>query len=243
MFKEHVNFIQMNNLSLDIESSEQISLQQFEEEAELIHDEHSHYINEAEKLKQRYIQSYQEEVNKISEDFKGEASKLLHEGKILCRKMAEAQRREVEELEAEWREARELQIAQENETYNSRMTTAKILANYECFDTAKSIKTIIQKETRERSPALKTIDSLYLKQYKLMSQRHEKDFVLLFERVRAKVQSSKKDAEFLKKKADADKICRDAEIPVVIMDFVTRQTKQEETKKLVMQSFSPRNKK
>ena len=229
-------------LSVDnIENDEKNSLLLQEEEAELINDEHAHYLNEAEKLKQFYIHSYQKEVNQISADYRGEAELLLQEGKELCLKMAEDQREEVRKLVEEWDNARNRQIEHETETYNSRKETAKVLATYSCFETAKQIKNVVEKEESKRSEQLKSIDCLYMEQFKLMISRHEKDFNLLFQRVRAKVQSSRKDAEFLKKKADADKITKDSEIPVVIMSSVTVQTKHEETKKLVIKSFSPRN--
>ena len=228
-------------ISIDnIEKEEKNSRLLQEEEDELINDEHAHYLNEAEKLKQFYIQSYQKEVHQISEDYRGEAELLLQEGKELCLKMAEDQREEVNSLIEDWENARNRQMEHEKETYNSRKETAKVLAIYSCFETAKQIKNVVEKEESKRSEQLKAIDSLYMEQFKLMIARHEKDFNLLFERVRAKVQSSRKDAEFLKKKADADKITRDSEIPVVIMSSVTKQTKHEETKKLVIQSFSPR---
>ena len=224
----------------EIEREEMYSKIQKDEEQEDIKDEHSHYLNQAEILKQKYIKDYEDEVEMIRANYKDETNIILQQGKDLCKEMVEIQRSEANNLENEWRTARQRQIDQETESYNSRLETAKVLANYNAFEAAKSLKSKVEKRSHKRSKELKMIDSLYLKQYKLMVQRHEKEFSLLLERVKARISSSKKDAEFLKKRADATKTANDSQIPVVIISSVAVQAKHEETKKQVLHSFSPR---
>lgn len=226
--------------SNDFETLEQETLQEDIDNEKDADYEHDHYLNEAEKLKQNSIIEYEREIDSITQAYLEETDAILQEGKDTCLQMVEDQREEFSRLEKEWRAARASQIESETESYRTRIATAKVLASYNCMDSAKKIKNSIQEQTADRSDELKEIDRLYMMQFKMMLKRHERDFTLLHDRVKARVASSKREAELQKLKADSDKETNDSQIPIVIMTSVSLQAKHEETKKRIMQEFSPR---
>jgi hypothetical protein len=92
----------------------------------------------------------------------------------------------------------------------------------------------------KRSNELITIDKLFQQQYEMMIQRHEKEFILLHERVKTKVSATKNQVDYYKREADSMKKMNESRVPVAIMEFVSRNGIHEESKKRVFNSMSPR---
>lgn len=226
-----------------IEDDEAIALADQEEDEIEKFNEDAHYRVQAEILKNEHAIQYQREIDNIKESYNEETNQILQEGKDLCLKMVADQRKEVEQLENEWRQARQRQIDQDNDSNNSKLHTAKVLATYNLIDSAKNLRDSIKKQSTQRSAELKTLDDLFEKQYRLMIERHSKDFILLHERVKAQINNSKLDAELLKKQADYTKDNQDSQIPIVMISSVSMQAKFDSTKRSIIQSFSPRREK
>ncbi|EAX86904.1 hypothetical protein TVAG_099200 [Trichomonas vaginalis G3] len=212
---------------------------QDEEDIEMINED-AHYRVQAEILKNDHAIQYQKQIDNIKDSYNEETNQILEEGKNLCLKMVEDQRKEVENLENEWRTARKKQIDQDLEASNSKLATARVLASFQLIDSAKTLRDTTRKQSATRSSELKILDDLFEKQYRLMIERHSKDFILLHERVKAQINNSKLDAELLKKQADYTKDNQDSQIPIVMISSVSMQAKFDTTKRSIIQTFSPR---
>jgi hypothetical protein len=85
--------------------------------------EHIFYINQKDKLMEKYNEDYQNEVEDIQEKYQKETNEILEYGKKQCLLLVKKQRLECQKLEEEWKTARDNQIQNENMSNSTRSST------------------------------------------------------------------------------------------------------------------------
>ena len=154
-FKNEIDAIYEMNFEEACELTQR-KYQYYDDETE---NEKAHYEEQAQILEQQNYEEYNSEISRISQDYLQTAERYKNLWQEYCKTLVARHREEASDLEQQWREARDIQIARSTEQAEASFGTARILAMCELYDKAIEIRNAAQDViTDNNTPELQKID-------------------------------------------------------------------------------------
>ncbi|OHT05721.1 hypothetical protein TRFO_05887 [Tritrichomonas foetus] len=214
--------------------------QYFDDEAE---NEKAHYEEQAQILEQQNYDQYNDEINRISQDYLQNADHYKNMWQDYCKALVVQHRSEAAEMERQWREARDIQIARANEKAQASYGTARILAMCDMYDKAIELRNNAQEAAADiNSPELQKIDIEYTDRFQHMTKRHFAEYQYLHRHLKALMRTLRERANAQRKTAEANLQVEQAQNTTLILETVVKEGVSPKAKESLIQSFSPRSK-
>ena len=212
----------------------------FDDEAE---NEKAHYEEQAMLLEQQNFDQYNEEINRITQDYLQNADHFKNLWQDYCKALVSRHREEAEEMERQWRIARDNQIARANELAQTSFGTARLLAMCEMFDKAIEIRNNAQEHANDNnSPELQKIDREFTDRFQQMTKRHFAEYQYLHKHLKSLMRTLRERANAQRKTAEANLQVEQAQNTTLILETVVKEGVSPKAKESLIQTFSPRSK-
>ena len=154
------------------------------------------------------------------------------------------QREEAEDLEQKWIAARNEELERTEEAANAKLSTARILAMCNQYETAKTMRDTAQGLIRnEKTARMRKIDADFTKRYKKMTARHFSEFQFLHKHLTCLMDTLREKVKAQGLAAEADLMMEEARNATLIIQTVAEEAVSPIAKENVIRAFSPRSQK
>ena len=231
-------------LDLDFETALAISKRKCQKRDDQAADEEAHYREQAMLLSQQNYDTYNERLNQIKEEYQQSADKHKTLWQGYCRSLVAKQREEAEDLEQKWIAARNEELERTEEAANAKLSTARILAMCNQYETAKTMRDTAQGLIRnEKTARMRKIDADFTKRYKKMTARHFSEFQFLHKHLTCLMDTLREKVKAQGLAAEADLMMEEARNATLIIQTVAEEAVSPIAKENVIRAFSPRSQK
>lgn len=206
-----------------------------------IQDATEHYTQQLEDYNTKFAKLLEEKKARNEENYQRDVEAALQRLEQRIDAMAEAQLRDLKELEGRWREARAYQTAQIEKSVRTLLSSSQLLAKSRRFDEAIEMRDKAREiEGRKKQPKIEECDREFREQFEQTLIRQELAFNELIEQHNELLALLEDKREAADRTAEAECSIDTAYAAVEIMDVALADDKNPDAAIPVVKHFSPR---